>query len=182
MDIKAKHMLPSSGMFVAPQKVDDLPWPTHQLARKGELGFQGFVQSDWWAVHEPSFVQGLDQEMPGQATELFLSPSNTSQHPQRVDEAATRILAAMYKVNLHETGMFAGHVFWPSSHFTTIHVNVCIYIYIHLQSFTSSISWFVDVCYMLYIYIYITIFIFVDIAYRYSTVWIPLRVRLLEVC
>jgi len=70
---------------------------------KGELGFQGFVQSDWWAVHEPSFVQGLDQEMPGQATELFLSPSNTSQHPQRVDEAATRILAAMYKVNLHET-------------------------------------------------------------------------------
>ena len=111
MDIKAKHMLPSSGMFVAPQKVDDLPWPTHQLARKGELGFQGFVQSDWWAVHEPSFVQGLDQEMPGQATELFLSPSNTSQHPQRVDEAATRILAAMYKVHLHETGMFAGHVF-----------------------------------------------------------------------
>ena len=97
-------------------------------ARKGELGFQGFVQSDWWAVHEPSFVQGLDQEMPGQATELFLSPSNTSQHPQRVDEAATRILAAMYKVNLHETGMVAGHVFWPSSHFIT--TCKCIYIYI----------------------------------------------------
>lgn len=159
MDIKAKHMLPSSGMFVAPQKVDDLPWPTHQLARKGELGFQGFVQSDWWAVHEPSFVQGLDQEMPGQATELFLSPSNTSQHPQRVDEAATRILAAMYKVNLHETGMFAGHVFWPSSHFTTIHVNVCIYIY------TFTIFYIIHqlVCwcllYVVYIYILQSLFL-----------------------
>jgi beta-glucosidase len=96
--------------FCPSKKVESFAM-ANSRARKGELGFQGFVQSDWWAVHEPSFVQGLDQEMPGQATELFLSPSNTSQHPQRVDEAATRILAAMYKVNLHETRMVAGHVF-----------------------------------------------------------------------
>ena len=70
---------------------------------KGELGFQGFVQSDWWAVHEPSFLDGLDQEMPGKAPELFMSPSNTSKHPERVDEAVTRILSAMYKVNVPGT-------------------------------------------------------------------------------
>jgi len=70
---------------------------------KGELGFEGFVQSDWWAVHEASFLEGLDQEMPGRAPELFLSPMNTSRHPERVDDAVTRILAAMNKVNLPET-------------------------------------------------------------------------------
>ena len=70
---------------------------------KGDLGFQGFVQSDWWAVHEPSFLDGLDQEMPGRAPELFLSPMNTSQHPERVDDAVTRILSAMYHVNVPET-------------------------------------------------------------------------------
>jgi beta-glucosidase len=33
---------------------------------KGELGFQGFVTSDWGAVHSVSFInQGLDMEMPG---------------------------------------------------------------------------------------------------------------------
>ena len=111
MDIKAQQSAPFKQHVFAPQKVDDLPRLAMTCVRKGELGFQGFVQSDWWAVHEPSFVQGLDQEMPGQAPELFLSPGNTSQHPQRVDEAATRILAAMYKVNLHETGMFASHLF-----------------------------------------------------------------------
>jgi beta-glucosidase len=34
---------------------------------KGELGFKGFVTSDWGAVHSVSFLnQGLDMEMPGQ--------------------------------------------------------------------------------------------------------------------
>ncbi|MGA2421328.1 MAG: glycoside hydrolase family 3 C-terminal domain-containing protein [Candidatus Acidiferrum sp.] len=33
---------------------------------KGELGFQGFVTSDWGAVHSVSFInEGLDMEMPG---------------------------------------------------------------------------------------------------------------------
>jgi beta-glucosidase len=33
---------------------------------KGELGFKGFVTSDWGAVHSVSFInQGLDMEMPG---------------------------------------------------------------------------------------------------------------------
>ena len=34
---------------------------------KGELGFQGFVTSDWGAVHSVTFInQGLDMEMPGE--------------------------------------------------------------------------------------------------------------------
>src|SRR5215469_11694833 len=33
---------------------------------RGELGFKGFVTSDWGAVHAPSFINnGLDMEMPG---------------------------------------------------------------------------------------------------------------------
>ena len=33
---------------------------------KGELGFKGFVTSDWGAVHNVSFInEGLDMEMPG---------------------------------------------------------------------------------------------------------------------
>ena len=33
---------------------------------KGELGFKGFVTSDWGAVHSASFInEGLDMEMPG---------------------------------------------------------------------------------------------------------------------
>lgn len=35
---------------------------------KGELGFKGFVTSDWGAVHSVSFInEGLDMEMPGSA-------------------------------------------------------------------------------------------------------------------
>jgi len=74
---------------------------------KEEMGFQGFVQSDWWAVHQPSLMQGLDQEMPGAAPELFLSHANVSQHPERVDEAAGRILAAIYKTELPRTSSCA---------------------------------------------------------------------------
>ncbi len=36
---------------------------------KGELGFQGFVTSDWGAVHSVLFLnQGLDMEMPGESS------------------------------------------------------------------------------------------------------------------
>ena len=31
---------------------------------KKELGFNGFVMSDWWATHSLSLMQGLDQEQP----------------------------------------------------------------------------------------------------------------------
>ena len=39
---------------------------TLQTLLKGELGFKGFVTSDWGAVHNVNFInQGLDMEMPG---------------------------------------------------------------------------------------------------------------------
>ena len=39
---------------------------TLKTVLKGELGFKGFVTSDWGAVHSVSFInQGLDMEMPG---------------------------------------------------------------------------------------------------------------------
>src|SRR3984885_10200069 len=39
---------------------------TLKIVLKGELGFKGFVTSDWGAVHSASFInQGLDMEMPG---------------------------------------------------------------------------------------------------------------------
>jgi len=65
------------------------------------MGFQGFVQSDWWAVHDTSLAEGLDQEMPGVAKEVFFSELNlTSQPSNQVDDAASRILAAMYRLDL----------------------------------------------------------------------------------
>lgn len=41
----------------------------------------------------------MGQEMPGKARDLFLSPSNTSQHPERVNDAVSRILSAMYRAS-----------------------------------------------------------------------------------
>jgi beta-glucosidase len=39
---------------------------TLQVILKGELGFKGFVTSDWGAVHSVTFINhGLDMEMPG---------------------------------------------------------------------------------------------------------------------
>jgi len=37
---------------------------------KDIIGFDGFVQSDWWATHSTSVDKGLDQDMPGN-DELF---------------------------------------------------------------------------------------------------------------
>ena len=70
---------------------------------KGEFGFRGFVQSDWWATHAASDVEmGLDQDMPG--TDKHFSPSDLRKLGDNataaVDGAVQRILAAMYHMNL----------------------------------------------------------------------------------
>ncbi|KAI9057104.1 glycoside hydrolase family 3 protein [Trametes sanguinea] len=73
---------------------------------KGELGFQGYVMSDWYATHStsPAVNSGLDMTMPGD--EFFGSFSTyfgnnlvnavkSGDVPQaRLDDMATRILAA----------------------------------------------------------------------------------------
>ncbi|KAI1385345.1 glycoside hydrolase family 3 protein [Hypoxylon trugodes] len=78
---------------------------------KNELGFQGFVVSDWGAQHSgvPSALAGLDMTMPGEGfgaggygtywggalTEAVLSGAI----PQwRLDDMVIRIMAAFYKV------------------------------------------------------------------------------------
>ncbi|KAF2030595.1 beta-glucosidase [Setomelanomma holmii] len=77
---------------------------------KGELGFQGFIMSDWDAQHSgvASTFAGLDMTMPGDTDfnsglsfwgpNLTLSIINGTVPEWRVDDAATRIMAAYYYV------------------------------------------------------------------------------------
>jgi beta-glucosidase len=77
---------------------------------KNELGFQGFVLSDWQAQHTgaASAVAGLDMSMPGDTefntglsfwgTNLTLAVLNGTVPAYRVDDMAMRIMAAFFKV------------------------------------------------------------------------------------
>lgn len=77
---------------------------------KNELGFQGFVMSDWQAQHTgaASAVAGLDMSMPGDTvfnsgysywgTNLTLAVINGTVPEWRLDDMATRIMAAFFKV------------------------------------------------------------------------------------
>ncbi|KAL4985142.1 glycosyl hydrolase family 3 N terminal domain-containing protein [Aspergillus falconensis] len=70
---------------------------------KGELGFQGFVVSDWDGQHTgiASAAAGLDLAMPispyWQNETLALAVKNGSLSQARLDDMATRILAAWHK-------------------------------------------------------------------------------------
>ncbi|GAB5585921.1 hypothetical protein Unana1_00821 [Umbelopsis nana] len=79
---------------------------------KEELGFQGFIQSDWAATMSgvPSALGGLDMTMPGDiafgsntystyfGANLAEAVKNGSVPLSRVDDMATRILASWYKL------------------------------------------------------------------------------------
>lgn len=77
---------------------------------KGELGFQGFVVSDWAAQHSGvgSALAGLDMTMPGDVTflsgnsfwgaNLTIAVLNGTIPEWRIDDMAVRILAAWYFV------------------------------------------------------------------------------------
>ncbi|PHH89585.1 hypothetical protein CDD83_5721 [Cordyceps sp. RAO-2017] len=83
---------------------------------KAEMGFQGFVMSDWQAQHTgaASAVAGLDMTMPGDTVfntgrsywggNLTLAVLNGTVPAWRLDDMATRIMAAFFKV-----GMTPGH-------------------------------------------------------------------------
>ncbi|KAG9018156.1 hypothetical protein FRB90_012064 [Tulasnella sp. 427] len=76
---------------------------------KGELGFQGYVMTDWW-VDQPSGPlaanDGLDMVMPGDDTyasgvsnfgpRLIAAVNNGTVPQSRLDDMATRILASWY--------------------------------------------------------------------------------------
>ena len=77
---------------------------------KNELGFQGFVMSDWMAQHSgvSAALAGLDQSMPGDTVfntgrsywgaNLTLAVLNKTVPEWRLNDMATRIMAAYYKV------------------------------------------------------------------------------------
>lgn len=82
---------------------------------KDELGFQGFVMSDWAAVHHgvSGVLSGMDMIMPGSAgfggvdatyplygANLTTMVLNGTVPVERVDDMATRIMAAYYYVGL----------------------------------------------------------------------------------
>ena len=76
---------------------------------RGLLGFQGFITSDWGAVHGPiAIMQGLDLEMPGREiggrrgapyfTDALKNAVDTGAIPvAAVDRAVTRILTQMQR-------------------------------------------------------------------------------------
>ncbi|KAF2476968.1 beta-glucosidase [Lindgomyces ingoldianus] len=82
---------------------------------KGELGFQGFIMSDWSAQHSgvSSTAAGLDMTMPGDTgfdtglsfwgPNLTISILNGSVPEWRIDDMATRIMAAYYLVGRDRT-------------------------------------------------------------------------------
>ncbi|KAB8337014.1 hypothetical protein FH972_021318 [Carpinus fangiana] len=78
---------------------------------KDELGFQGFVQSDWLAQRSgvASALAGLDMNMPGDGavwadgdsfwgSKLTMAALNGSLPMERLNDMATRVVAAWYKL------------------------------------------------------------------------------------
>ncbi|KAI3394221.1 hypothetical protein diail_2996 [Diaporthe ilicicola] len=79
---------------------------------KGELGFQGFVVSDWQGTHSgvSSVLAGLDMTMPGDVlfssgtsyfgSNLTIAVLNGTVPQWRLDDMAVRIMASFYYVDL----------------------------------------------------------------------------------
>jgi len=100
---------------------------------KGELGFQGFVLSDWQAQHAgvaTSFA-GLDMTMPGDTlfltghsfwgANLTLAVINGTIPEWRIDDMATRIMAAYYYVGRDRYSVPTNFNSWTRDVFGAIH-------------------------------------------------------------
>ncbi|CAF9937034.1 MAG: hypothetical protein HETSPECPRED_010535 [Heterodermia speciosa] len=83
---------------------------------KDELGFQGFIQSDWLAQRSgvASALAGLDMTMPGDGlgwmdgkslfgSELTKAVLNTSVPMERINDMVTRVVAAWYQLRQDNT-------------------------------------------------------------------------------
>ncbi|KIM33816.1 glycoside hydrolase family 3 protein [Serendipita vermifera MAFF 305830] len=103
---------------------------------KTDLGFRGYVQSDWWATHATTdALAGLDMTMPGNKVygnapdsyfgeELVAAVQNGTIPESRVNDMATRILAAFYLTNQDE-GFPATNLYsWNFTDPRNQHVNV----------------------------------------------------------
>jgi beta-glucosidase-like glycosyl hydrolase len=116
---------------------------------KDELGFQGFVMSDWQAQHTgaASALAGLDMTMPGDTvfnsgesfwgTNLTLAVINGTVPEWRIDDMATRIMAAYFKVGLtlHEPAINFDS--WTLDTYGPLHASV--------GADVQQVNWHVDV-------------------------------------
>jgi beta-glucosidase len=116
---------------------------------KGELGFQGFVVSDWGAQHTgaASAAAGLDMTMPGDTafntgrsfwgTNLTLAVVNGTLPEYRIDDMCIRIMAAFFKVGrtLDE----------PPINFDAWTADTYGYLHEYAQEDWQQINWHVDV-------------------------------------
>ena len=100
---------------------------------KDELDFQGFVMSDWAAQHSgvSSALAGLDMTMPGDSSffsgmsywgaNLTIAVLNGSVPEWRLDDMATRIMAAWYKVGRDKTQVPINFDSWTLDTFGSLH-------------------------------------------------------------
>ncbi|PPQ69063.1 hypothetical protein CVT25_004239, partial [Psilocybe cyanescens] len=104
---------------------------------KGEFGFPGYVMSDWAATHSTLSVnKGLDMTMPGDITfssgttyfgNALVSAVQSGSVPQsRVDDMATRILAAWYLM-----GQDSG---FPPVNFNAWNLNAPVNTHVNVQA------------------------------------------------
>ncbi|KAL2200843.1 glycoside hydrolase family 3 protein [Corynascus similis CBS 632.67] len=100
---------------------------------KNELGFQGFVMSDWQAQHTgaASAVAGLDMTMPGDTefntglsfwgANLTLAVLNGTVPAYRLDDMAMRIMAAVFKVSKTTDFDPINFSFWTDDTYGPVH-------------------------------------------------------------
>ncbi|KAI5293455.1 hypothetical protein KEM52_005520 [Ascosphaera acerosa] len=100
---------------------------------KGELGFQGFVVTDWQAQHSGvgSALAGLDMSMPGDTvfdtgdsfwgTNLTIAVLNGTVPQWRVNDMATRIMAAYFKVHRDAHKVPVNFNSWDTSDYGYLH-------------------------------------------------------------
>ncbi|CAN8097105.1 unnamed protein product [Discula destructiva] len=100
---------------------------------KEELGFQGFVMSDWSAQHTgvASAVAGLDMSMPGDVafntgtsfwgSNLTIAVLNGTMPLYRLDDMAMRIMAAFFKVGLTLDEPAPNFSSWTKDTFSYVH-------------------------------------------------------------
>lgn len=100
---------------------------------KGELGFQGYVMSDWQAQSSgvSSALAGLDQTMPGDTTfdsglsywgpNLTIAVLNGTIPQWRLDDMAIRIIAAWYFVGRDKTQVPINFDSWSTDTYSYLH-------------------------------------------------------------
>ncbi|KAJ7190406.1 beta-glucosidase [Mycena pura] len=102
---------------------------------KTEIGFQGYVMSDWWATHSTlSMNSGLDMTMPGDISassgttyfgaNLTAVVNSGAVTQARINDMATRILAAWYLVGQDSGYPAVNFDAWNSGSSFNQHVNV----------------------------------------------------------